>query len=160
MKTMSTSNADLELVPEAAWEIWYQDTFDRECPRSIDLSGGGLVNGLVELWARHLFETVRPDGKLGFSRFNLWWKQKDRSLEVAGDWAGQSRLREWVFAGKHHTDQGYVESGDKELLRAVARAHCRLALVGRTSEAILSIAGRSVRREDFEVQLLLLERDA
>lgn len=150
---------DIELLPEAAWEIWYQDTFDRESPRSVDLSGNGLVNGLVELWARHLFETVQPDGKQGFSRFNLWWQQKGRSLEIAGDWAGQIRLRQWVYGSRRYTEQGYVKAGDEKLLRAVARTHCRLALAGRTSEAIITAAVRSVSQEDFEAQLPLLEED-
>lgn len=146
-------DADIELLPEAVWEIWYQDTFDRESPRRVDLSGRGLVNGLVELWARHLFETVQPDGRQGFSRFNLWWKQKERSLEITGDRVGQSRLRGWVFGSKQHTDRGYVEAGDERLLRALARAHCQLALAGGTSEAILTAAARSIRWEDFEAQL-------
>ena len=49
-------------APEAEWQVWYQDTFDRECPPSVDVRGRGLVSGLTELWARHLFETVRPGG--------------------------------------------------------------------------------------------------
>lgn len=47
-------------------------------PRQVDLAGHGLVKGSIELWARHLFETVQLDGQQGFSRFNLWWKQKGR----------------------------------------------------------------------------------
>lgn len=108
--------------------------------------------GLVELWARHLIETVQSDGQQGFSRFNLGWKQKDRSLEVAGHLAGRSCLRQWVYGTRQYTDQGYVKVGNEKLLRAVARAHCRLALASRNSEPILVAAARSVSQEDFEAQ--------
>ena len=37
---------------ETEWEVWYLDTFDRECPPSVDVRGRGLVRGLIELWAR------------------------------------------------------------------------------------------------------------
>ena len=151
---------DLELIPQAAWEIWYQDTFDPDCPRRVDLAGHGLVKGLIELWARYLFETVQPNGQQGFSRFNLWWKQKERSLTIVGEGAGLTRLRQWVFGSRQHTDQGYVQVGDEKLLRAVAATHCRLVLANQTSEAILLAAKKSVSRKDFEAQLLRLAEDA
>ena len=69
-------------APDAEWEVWYQDLFDRECPRQVEVSGRGLAAGLSELWARHLFETVGVDGQKGFSRFNLWWKQPKKSVMV------------------------------------------------------------------------------
>jgi len=68
--------------PEAEWQVWYRDTFDRECPPSVDVSGFGLAKGLTELWARHLFEAVGVDGKGGFSRFHLWWKQEGKTIDV------------------------------------------------------------------------------
>ena len=156
---MRKSNTDLELIPEAEWEIWYQDTFDQDCPRTVDLAGRGLVKGLIELWARHLFETVQPNGQQGFSRFNLWWKQKERSLAIVGEWVGAIRLRQWVFGSRQHTDQGYVQVGDEKLLRAVAVTHCRLVLANQTSQAILIAAKTSVSRKDFEAQLLRLAED-
>ena len=36
-------------APEAEWELWYRDTFDMECPPSVDVSGRGLAKGLMEL---------------------------------------------------------------------------------------------------------------
>ena len=78
-----------ERASEAEWEVWYQDTFDRECPRQVEVAGRGLVEGLIQLWARHLFETVQADGQRGFSRFNLWWKQERRSVVVVGEWEGE-----------------------------------------------------------------------
>jgi hypothetical protein len=148
------SNTDrFDLAPEAAWEIWYQDTFDRECPRQVDVAGVGLVNGLIELWARHVFETVQADGQKGFSRFNLWWKQKGQSIKVIGEWGGLIRLRGWIFGDKRQAYEGYVQEGDGELLREVASAHASLVLAGRTSEAILAAVKASVDREDFETRM-------
>lgn len=133
--------------PGAEWEVWYQDIFDRECPRQIEVAGRGLAAGLTELWARHLSETVQANGQKGFSRFNLWWKQEKKSVEVAGAWVGMVRLREWG-------------SGDKELLMRIAALHGCLILAGQTSEGILAAAEASERREEFERRLLRMELDA
>ena len=116
------------------------------------------MKGLIELWARHLFETVQADGQRGFSRFNLWWKQKGRSIEVVGERVGLTRLREWVFGDKRHAYKGYVPEGDEELLAKVAMTHSNLVLAGQTSEAILVAARTSVSREDFEARLLNLKK--
>jgi len=140
-------------VPEAEWEVWYEDRFDRECPRQVEIAGRGLAEGLIELWARYLFETVQANGQKGFSRFNLWWKQKGQSIEVVGAWAGSIRLREWVFGDKRQAREGYVQDGDEDLLAKLAMAHGNLILAGRTSEAILEAASASSDREDFEISL-------
>jgi hypothetical protein len=139
-------------APEAEWEVWYRDTFDRECPPSVDVSGRGLVRGLMELWARHLFETVRPGGGRGFSRFHLRWKPM-RSVEIEGDWEGATRLREWVFGSKAHSRKGYVEEGDTGLLEAVSVAHAHLILADRSCEPILATAAAAADRRDFEARL-------
>jgi hypothetical protein len=147
----------IDPVPDAEWEIWYQDTFDRECPRQVEIAGLGLVKGLIELWSRHLFETVQANGRKGFSRFNLWWKQEGRSIEIVGEWVGSTRLRGWVFGNKQHAYTGYVQEGDEELLMKVAVTHSNLVLAGQTSEAILVAARASASREDFEARLLNLK---
>jgi GNAT superfamily N-acetyltransferase len=147
------SNITLDLIPEAEWEIWYQDTFDADCPRQVELAGHGLVKGLIELWARHLFETVQPNGQLGFSRFNLWWKQRACSITIVGEAAGAARLRQWIFGDTRSTRQGYVQAGDAKLIEAIAAAHSQLVLANQTGEAILAIAATSTSREDFEAQL-------
>jgi len=141
-------------VSEAEWEIWYQDTFDQESACQVEVIGQGLVEGLIELWARHLLETVQARGEQGFSRFNLWWKQERRSIEVVGEWDGQVRLRGWVFAGERQANTGYAEKGDKALLNLIAASHKNLILRGETSEAILATAKVSGGREDFLEQLL------
>ena len=81
----------------AQWQIWYQDTFDRETPRKVEVEGQGLVDGLVELWSRHLKETVTASGGSGFSRFNLWWKQEATSIVIEGSQEGMVRVRSWIF---------------------------------------------------------------
>jgi hypothetical protein len=143
---MGKTNINYNLTPEAEWEIWYQDTFDVDCPRQVELAGRGLDKGLVELWARHLFETVQPNGQLGFSRFNLWWKQRACSVTVVGTGAGAARLRQWIFGDRRSTHQGYVQTGDEKLLEAIAAVHSRLVLADRTGEAILAIAATSTTR--------------
>jgi len=124
------------------------------------VAGRGLVKGLMELWARHLFETVQPDGQRGFSRFNLWWKQKACSIIIDGEWAGSIRLRQWIFGSRRRAVQGYVRAGDKKLLGAMAAAHARLVLADQDSRAILLAAKTAANRKDFEAQLLRLTKDA
>jgi hypothetical protein len=138
-------------APEAEWEVWYRDTFDRECPPSVDVSGRGLAKGLMELWARHLFETVRPGGSKGFSRFHIRWEGS--WAEIKGDWEGATRLREWVFGAKERSRKGYVEEGDARLLEKIAIAHANLISADQTSERILAAAAAAQHRQDFEARL-------
>jgi hypothetical protein len=141
------------LEPGAVWEVWYQDMFDRETPRQVEVTGQLLVEGLVELWARHLFGTVQKDGKKGFCRFNLWWIPEGKSIEVVGDWEGQVRLRKWVYPLKRQTNRS-VGTQDRVLLEKVAVKHWQYIQRGETSAEILAVAGTSKRREDFENWLL------
>ena len=146
-------------APDAEWEVWYQDMFDRDCPRQVEAAGRGLAAGLTELWARHLFETVQADGSEGFSRFDLWWKQRQESVSLVGPWEGMVRLRKWIFGDRRYTDQGYVAAGDRALLMQVARAHAGLLLVGQTSEKIAAAAARCTNRREFASQIADLERN-
>ena len=139
--------------PETEWEIWYRDTFDRECPPSVDVSGHGLAGGLKELWARHLFEAVQVDGKKGFSRFYLWWKQKRKGIDIVGDWEEASRLRGWVYGTKHYANKGYVEEGDADLLELIAITHAKLVLSDRSSKEFLAAAKAAQDYPDFETRL-------
>ena len=136
---------------EAEWEVWYRDTFDRETRPSVDVRGQGLVKGLTELWARHLFETVRPGGGTGFSRFHLRWQ--DSFAHVTGDSAGEIRLREWVFGDKTRSRKGYVREGDARLLAQIAAAHAHLILAGQSGEPIVSLAASVKDLRDFEARL-------
>ena len=133
------------------WEVWYQDVFDREAPSRVEISGTGLANGLTELWARHLFETVQATGQEGFSRFSLPWRQG--TITIQGDWEGAKRLRGWMFGEKDHSYHGYVAEADLTLLTKVAHAH--LSLIGReqTSEPILALAAKTNDQANFVNQL-------
>jgi len=144
-----------ESLTGARWEIWYRDTFDRECPPSVDVRGQGLTRGLMELWARHLFETVRPKGGEGFSHFHLWWEEGP-SVRIDGDPRALLRLRRWTFGDKRHSSVGYVEESDLALLEQVARAHARLIRSGQSVEAILQAAAEAKDRQDFVARLARL----
>lgn len=138
-----------DTISRANWQVWYQDVFDRECPRSVESAGQGLVQGLIELWVRHLRETVQASGQEGFARFNLWWEQRRQSVRVVGDWQGQINLRKWVFG-----DKGHARAGDRKLLAQVAGAHVKLLLAEQSSEAILAAARDAASRKDFEARLM------
>lgn len=129
------------------WAVWYRDTFDRECPPKIEVSGCGLVQGLIELWARYLFETVQADGQLGFSDFHLKWKRG--SISIDGDREGARRLRGWLFGPKDHTYRGYVQEADPALLGQIAHAHACLIEKRFTAKEILALAAATKDESDF-----------
>ena len=149
---METPEKMKSLETDAEWQVWYQDTFDRECPRQVEISGQGLVEGLTELWSRHLHETVQANGERGFSRFNLWWKQESKSIEVVGEWEGVVRLRGWVYRDKQQKNKKQTD-----LLKRIAIAHKNRILNGETSEKILATAKAKETREEFEEWLLSLQ---
>jgi hypothetical protein len=138
------------IAPQAEWQVWYEDMFDRETPRQVEASGRGLAKGLIELWARYLGETIRPNGSEGFSRFNLWCTP--RSVEIIGNREGAVRLRGWVFG----IQEGSVRKRNRRLLNRIAVAHTRLILAGQSSEPILEAAAAAVDRRDFEGRLASL----
>jgi hypothetical protein len=148
---MPSSGADPGPSPDAEWQLWYRDLFDRDYPPSVEVEGRGLVAGLTELWARHLFETIRPDGRLGFSRFNLWCES--RSIEIDGDPAGAARLRAWLFGDQEHTARGYLAEADSALLSLLAATHAALLAAGRSAAPILLAAASSPDRPAFESRL-------
>lgn len=125
------------------WQLWHQDSFDRESPRQVEAAGRGLVRGLRELWAHHLRETVGAQGQRGFSRFNLWLKRERKSVRIVGSWQGMTRLRGWVYG-----DGDRVRAPD--LLRKVATLHAQLVLEQQDSAAILAAANAAQSRASFE----------
>jgi hypothetical protein len=136
---------------QIAWELWYRDTFDYDCPPSIDTRGTGLTAGLAELWARHLFETVQPDGMEGFSRFSLKWD--GGQVEIAGSSAGSKRLRGWLFAAKRESASGYLDQANAMLLATLAVAHARRIDHPRAPAEILALAEASSDAEEFASRL-------
>ena len=136
-------------LEQAKWQIWRQDNFDLECSREVVLSGVGIIQGLTELWMRHLYETIRPEGLTSFTRFNLWCKDLHCSIDVVGDFSGQIKLREWVFGNSQAELAAYVDIADSELLKIVAKVHYELLIDDKTSEPIMDAAGASSSRQDF-----------
>jgi len=149
-------NARMEEMPDEPyhneeWAVWYVDTFDRDAPPRVDVRGRGLVEGLAQLWARHLFETVRPDGQQGFSSFDLRWKQG--RVVIDGDREGARRLRGWLFGKKESSYKGYAAEADPALLKKTALAHARL--IGRQQGVgqILVAALAAKDKTDFAARL-------
>jgi hypothetical protein len=137
--------------PAGEWKLYYRDTFDRETPLRVEVSGQGLIKGLKELWARHLFETVTPEGRKGFSMFHLRWEHGD--VRIAGEWEGIVRLRQWAFGTKKYLWRSYVKACDRTLLNALTSTHARLVLAGGSSEPILAAAAEATDRDDFVARL-------
>jgi hypothetical protein len=138
---------DPDPAPSAEWEVWYRDTFDRECPPQIEVRGRGFVNGFIELWARHLAEGVD-----GFSQFSLLRKDEYKLVVIEGDRQGLARIRTWVFGNKDF-EHGYVEAAEKVLLEDVAIAHARLTVAGKSSATLVEFASAPNDRETFAKQI-------
>lgn len=137
-----------QTISNASWDLWYQDRFELGSPRQIELSGQGLANGLVELWARHLYETVKPDGLTGFAKFDLWWKNQFWPVRIFGDEEGQVKIRQWVYV-EGETGQNYLDTADRVLLRAIAETHAQLLRNELESDAIILISSDSESKADF-----------
>ena len=155
---MTLSQENFTLINTAEWEIWYQDNFDLECPRQMELSGCGLVKGLIELWVRHLYETIQPSGILGFSRFNLWWKQHACSINIMGEMIGQIKLRLWVFGERKVNYLGCMKIADQDILQVIAEVHSQFIIRDQTSEAIVSEVLQSNSKEEFIRQISMSSR--
>lgn len=140
-----------ELYPNEEWAVWYEDTFSRDDPPRIDVKGRGLVKGLAELWARHLFEAVRPDGQRGFSSFHLKWRQG--RVYIDGDQQGAKLLRGWMFGKKESSYKGYVAEADPALLKKVANAHAHIIERQQKADQILAIALAAKDSTDFANRL-------
>jgi hypothetical protein len=140
--------------PTEQWEIWYDDTFDRDAPSSVDVRGRGLAKGLAELWARHFFESVRSDGQQGFSSFQLHWKRGN--INILGDREGAKRLRDWLFGKKEHSYKGYVAEANSSLLNTLAHVHARLIDKRQVTQQMLAVAVIAKDRKDFEDRLYKL----
>jgi hypothetical protein len=138
------------------WELWYQDTFDQERGRKIIEDGDGLLDGLILLWAHHLYDAVRPNGMIGFSQYNLWCKQEKLSIAVLGKMAGQKKLRMWVFEERRPDYSSYLHIADREILDLIAETHYHLILKNQSSESIINAAISSNNREDFILRIRAL----
>ena len=52
----------VDAEPDAEWKVWYEDLFDRECPRQVQASGTVWLSGLLTCGAT-IF--VRPSRQMG-----------------------------------------------------------------------------------------------
>jgi hypothetical protein len=141
---------------EAIWDLWYEDTFDREAPRRVELTGRGMLEGLVQLWARTLTQTVQPGGQRGFARFNLWWRQAGRSIEVRDEGEGLTKLRAWIYGARQAPVRGPLDGADRTLLTRLAAAHRTLILAGEEGAALVSAAAAARDRPAFEAVLVAI----
>ncbi len=131
------------------WDVWYEDLFDRDCDPRIDVRGKGLVKGLMELWARYMFEAVGSKGERGFSRFHLTYNKEPGSIQINDNKEGAKTLRTWLFNNKRHCERGYVGEADSELLKIIALTHAKIAGSENASGQIFHIATISKTRDAF-----------
>jgi hypothetical protein len=139
-------------APEIRWEVWSEDTFDREARPTQDAGGKGLVDGVKALWIRFLLETVRPEGREGFTRFYLR-RDSPVGFPIKGPWDGAVHLRNWIFGTKTRAYRGRLEAADRQLLEAITHIHAQLLLQERSSEPILTMAAEAADRRDFTARL-------
>jgi len=147
-------------APDARWEIWHQDTFDRAAPRTREASGRGLQAGLVELWSRHLREGIDEEGRPTFARFNLWWPQTASSVAITGYRSGAARLRRWLRPGRAATGAPDEPRLSRARLLQIAHAHGRLLLAGQNSAPLLELARDAAHWADFARRLSRLSEPA
>ncbi len=140
-RTSSLVPAADDPAPAQAWEVIYSDSFDRECPPSTQVSGHGVIPGFVELWCRFLHETVRPEGRAGFSHFELWFDGGPIRVGFERvDFKQAATIRRWVFGSLGPTTESVYEQADKELLHVLARAHARMRTTNGAAAAIVACA--------------------
>lgn len=148
-------NFEIELT-SAKWQIWYQDNFDRECPRLIECEGVDLIQGLQELWLRHLFETLQPNGTLGFSRFNLWWLQRKTDVVIKGNIHNLIIIKNWVVNDRKGSIKKYRQFADLHFLERIAFAHCLLIINNDTAEPIINLVSSVKSKKEFDQSLSTL----
>lgn len=142
----------LDPAPEVEWEVWSEDTFDREARPTRDTRGKGLLDGLKALWIRFLLETVRPKGRQSFTRFYLR-RPPAAAVRIQGPWDGAVSLRSWIFGMKTRAYRGRLDVADRQLLEAIIHIHAQLLRQERSSEPILTMAAEAADRREFTTSL-------
>lgn len=151
--------------PEARWQLWVEDTFDRETPRQVEVSGQGLAAGLIELWTHHLFGGISDGGHATFTRYNLWWRRRSISIEIAPEPLPLRRLRRWLLGDTKQGRASAVATGDRDLQAHVAAVHGALIIAGATrpstagTRPILEAAAATRDGDDFRSRLVGLISD-
>ena len=135
-------------MKKLGWQLWFQDNFDRESPRQMVQHGEVLVEGLLELWRHHLYETVQTDGALGFARYNLWLPEKSVSIVITGEVNGLNKLRQWIWKGEN-----VFEAEKRGLLLKIAQAHAVQEHLAQGSRLIVRLAKQAPHQLAFEEKL-------
>jgi hypothetical protein len=140
------------------WELWYQDQFDWDCPRKVEVRGKGIMNGLRILWQYHLQESITPEGQPGFSKFNLWLPTLKRSIEISAESSRMAKIRDWVLGlGTSVPDPSW---GDNSLLDLIAQAHYYLVVGDQNEDEIVEMAAGSEDGIEFSRKLSgLIDQD-
>lgn len=149
MTRVKMNPSDFNDFEETKWEIWYHDNFDHDTPREKELAGTGLIQGLGNLWAQHLYETINSGGFIGFSRFNLWLNQQKVSIVIKGDLEGQGKLRQWVFEGRSAKHATPMQIADEAILNLIVQFHITLGLNDQSSARIIEMACSASGRDEF-----------
>lgn len=137
-----------ELDPDAAWEVWSLDTFDRDAPAHRDAAGRGLRAGLRELWRRVLTEGLLDSSDRTFTDFHLsCGRRVDLGVQPFANRA-YARLRGWIYGvpgpyepGGAKDRDGWRERERTELLDALVLAHERLLVGGGPVEGFVRGSG-------------------
>jgi hypothetical protein len=113
--------------PASGWQLWYDDTFDREAAPALQDSGTNIVDGLYELWFHTLQEGILENGSASFSRFHLTWGNTS-SIRVdvfVDSFHNPSllKLRRWAHLAPDHKNS---EEHGKAILLRVAQLHYEL----------------------------------
>ena len=136
--------------PNARWEVIYRDMFDRSDPARAEVTGRGLVPGLIELWARFLFETVQSGSSRGFSEFTL--TIEGVTIDITGSLVGGQQLQRWAFPNKSSYG-GVLDGADLGVLRALAETHAASGSLEQASLALLDAAEAAGDAAAFLVRL-------
>lgn len=145
----ATPRPTRRVEPDAGWQLWHQDVFDRECPPSIEASGDELAAGLRALWTSYLRSGVQHGGIKTFSRFHLMWRGSQ--IDIEWEMKGIARLREWVFGPRRSGEE--CGDGDTALLTQLAAAHEKLLAAGKSAQPIVTLATSTTGRHTFERML-------
>jgi len=136
------------MTDQTSWMLVSHDLFDRDAAPLVDRRSLSLRDGLKLLWHRTLTERVLPDGRRGFTAFDL--RCDGVVIRIPEDFAALERLRGWCADA-----QGQVPVYAL-LLETVAAAHEWLHGHGRNALLILELLKRAHDAEDGRHILRLL----
>ena len=127
---MKGPNINLDLTPAAEWELWYQDTFDADCPRQVELAGCGLGEAILALAAT---STSREDFAAHLSRL---------AVPITIRVATQDDLGALARLNEHFND---VKTTAAQIAARMADPQCaEIPIVAEVEKQIVGFAGLRV----------------